>query len=135
MGRILQENTGNRRNVQAVFRETDLVTGFIRFRSEPAAEYGHRIPDIFRRVLTENTALPAGFRWKIHGILRQESSSWGVYVLILILISNDIYSFLSRLFVILNSMKKIKKSASSNLMKNLFLKIVDRLSEEHEIVL
>jgi hypothetical protein len=46
-------------------RQPDTVTRFLR-----------RIPDIFRRVPTGNSAFPAGFSRKIHGILRQESSSW-----------------------------------------------------------
>jgi hypothetical protein len=86
-GRIPQENTGNRRNVEAVFRETDPVAGFIRFRLEQAGTWQNRqpdtvigflrrIPDIFRRVPTGNSAFPAGFSRKIHGILRQEPLSW-----------------------------------------------------------
>jgi hypothetical protein len=67
--------------VESVFRETDpvppeqagtwqnlqpdTVTGFLR-----------RIPDIFRGIPTGNSAFSAGFSRKIHGILRQESSSW-----------------------------------------------------------
>jgi hypothetical protein len=73
--------------VEAVFRETDPAPGFIRFRPEQAGtwqnrqpdtvtEFLCRIPDIFRRVPTGNSAFPAGFSRKIHGILRQESLSW-----------------------------------------------------------
>jgi hypothetical protein len=46
--------------------------------AKPAAGYGHRIPDILRRVPTGNSAFPAGFSRKIHGILRQESLYWVV---------------------------------------------------------
>jgi hypothetical protein len=73
--------------VEAVFRETDPVTGFIRFRSEQAGTWQNpqpdtvigflrRIPDIFQRVPTGNSAFPASFSQKIHGILRQESPPW-----------------------------------------------------------
>ena len=44
-GRIPQENTGNRRNMEAVFRWTDPVTGFIRFRPEQAGSWQNRQPD------------------------------------------------------------------------------------------
>jgi hypothetical protein len=72
--------------VEAVFREPDPVTGFTRFRPEQAGTWQNwqpntvtrflrRIPDIFQRVPTGNSEFSAGFSRKIHGILRQKSSS------------------------------------------------------------
>ena len=70
--------------MEAVFRETDPVTGFIQFRPEPAETWQNRQPDtvtdFLRRISDifrpENGGFTFRFQPEIHGILLQESSKW-----------------------------------------------------------
>jgi hypothetical protein len=75
-GRIPQENTGNRRNVEAVFRETDPVTGLVRNRQKPGKTDSRiRSPDSCVEFLT----FSGGFRPKTVRFLRVSAGKFTEY--------------------------------------------------------